>query len=125
MSNTDSISFYQSVKVPSLQTPVQIRIDFPEAQGIAGIKFKASSPSNGPFIGTMSMFGINDDNPSYINVRNSDNWDRLIDRKILTNPWNNENDSWTDWYATNCFTGEQDEYNKPIYNRYKHYVIEF
>ena len=125
MSNTSSDIFYQSVKTPSLQSPVQVRIDYPEAQGISGIKFRASAPSNGPFIGTMSMFGTNDDDPSYLNIRNSDNWDRLIDRKVLTNPWNNENDNWTDWFATNCFTGDDNLAGKPIYHRYKHYVIEF
>ena len=125
MSNTSSDLFYKSVKVPELQSPVQIRIDYPREQGISGIKFKATDPKNGPFIGTMAMFGTNIDNPSYVNVRNSDDWDRLINRKTLTSPWNNENSNWTDWYATNCFQGKADFDGKPIYSKYKHYVIEF
>lgn len=126
MSNTSADIFYQSIKTPSLQSPVQIKIDYQQdQQGIAGIKFKASNPINGPFIGTMSVFGTNVDSPSYINVRNSDDWDRLIDRKTLTNPWNNENGNWTDWFATNNFSGENDSSGNPVYNRYTHYVIEF
>lgn len=125
MSNSSPDVFFKSLRTPSLQGPVQIKIDFTDEKGIAGIKFQASNPINGPFIGTMSMFATNDDNPSYLNIRNSNDWDRLIDRKTLTNPWNNENNNWTDWFSTNSFLGENDNHGQPRYNKYKHFVIEF
>jgi hypothetical protein len=106
MLNTSDAVFYKSLREPSLQNPVQVRIDYPTApQSIAAIKFKAIDPNaaedKNPFIGTLSMFGTNDPNPSYINVRNSDVWDRIIDRKYLTSPYGNTNNNWTDWIATN------------------------
>lgn len=131
MSNTPDGIYYKSLREPTLQNPVQIRIDYPnDPKGIAGIKFKATDPNSSdeknPFIGTLSMFATNEDPvPSYINVRNSDNWDRIIDRKYLSSPYGNVNGNWTDWIATNCFTGETDENGKPIFNQYKHFVIEF
>jgi len=132
MSNTTSDVYYRSLKSPTLQNPVQIRINFPnEARGIAGIKFQAVAPNVGigeksPFIGTIAMFATNADPvPSYSNVRNSNEWVRIIDRKTLTSPWGNTNQNWTDWIATNCFSGELDSNGKPIFTQYKHYVIEF
>ena len=128
MSNKENIP-YRSDATPTLQNPVQIYINFPEEKGLAGIKFRAykpgSSVSDYPFIGTMAMFGANGDvPPSYENVRNSNEWVSIIGRKEFSTPLGNENDSWTDWVATNCFTGKTDNDSKPIFNKYKYYVIE-
>lgn len=118
--------YYQSLWTPSLLQPVQIILSFSEEKGIAGIKFQAVNPEIGKFIGTMSMFGTNiDPIPSLSNVRNSDDWEQVIDRKILMNPYGNENDNWSDWIATNNFLGTTDVSGAAEYNRYKHYVIEF
>lgn len=118
--------YYQSVWEPSLLQPVQIITTFSEEKAIAGIKFQATSLEHGTFIGTVAMFGTNiDPMPSLNNIRNSESWDRLIDRTFLNNPYNNENDNWTDWIPTACFQGKYDSSGRPIYNRYKHYVIEF
>lgn len=125
-SDQPALKYYQSLWTPTLLQPVQIIISYEEAKAITGIKFKAVNPELGKFIGTMSMFGTNiDPIPSLDNIRNSENWDRLIDRIYLDNPYGNENDNWTDWYPTNCFKLTYDVSGKPEYNRYKHYVIEF
>lgn len=119
-------SYYQSLYTPSLSQPVQIIIDFGNIEkAITGIKFKATDPANGPFIGTIAMFGTNIDDASLENIRNSENWDKLINRTYVTTPYGNDNDNWTDWFATNCFKQTTDLSSRPDYNRYKHYVIEF
>lgn len=118
--------YYQSLWTPSLLQPVQIIISFGEQKGLAGIKFQAVNPEIGKFIGTMSMFGTNiDPIPSLNNIRNSDEWERVIDRRVMSNPYGNENNNWTDWIPTNCFLGTSDVSGSAEYNRYKHYVIEF
>lgn len=128
MSNNSN--YYQSLNEPSLESPVQIRIDFQNEQGIAGIKFKATSESvqseSGAFIGTVAMFGTNEEVPfpGYYNVRNNENWECIIPRTYLTNPLYTNN-RWTNWIATNCFTGNYANNGEPVFNRYKHYVIEF
>lgn len=118
--------YYQSLWTPSLLQPVQIIMSFSEAKGLAGIKFQATNPEIGKYIGTMAMFGTNiDPIPSLSNIRNSDEWEIVIDRKILMNPFGNENDNWSDWIPTNSFLQTSDVSGIAEYNRYKHYVIEF
>lgn len=126
-SDSSTSTFYQSLWQPSLLQPVQIILNYGDIQkGIAGIKFQASALANGPFPGTVAMFGTNiEPMPSLDNVRNSENWDRLIDRTYLTNPHGNNNDSWTDWIATNSFKGKTGDDGLPDWNRYKYFVIEF
>ena len=126
-SDQSDLKYYQSLWTPTLLSPVQIIFKFKDLErAITGIKFKATDPNNGPFIGTMSMFGTNiDPMPSLDNVRNSENWERVIDRVYLTTPYGNTNDNWTDWFPTNCFKGTSDISGKPEYNKYKYYVLEF
>jgi len=125
--------FYQSLRAPGLNAPRQIRLNYGDIaklgqKGIAAIKFKATSTSNGPFIGTVAMFGWNGSAgliPTYENVRNSENWDCIINRTYLTNPINDAEDGWTDWISTNCFNGENDMSGNPIFTQYPYFVIEF
>lgn len=126
-SDQEPNKYYQSLWEPTLLQPVQIIITYPdEPKGIAGIKFQAADPQFGKFIGTVAMFGTNiDPMPSLDNIRNSEDWEVLINRTYVIDPWNNENDNWTDWFATNTFTGEKDLSGLPVFNKYKHYVIEF
>lgn len=125
-SDQDPDLYYQSLYEPSLLQPVQIIISYSEAKGLAGIKFQATNPERGCFIGTVAMFGTNiDPIPSLDNIRNSEDWEKIINRTFLNTPWGNENDNWTDWIPTNNFLGTQDQSGNPEYNRYKHYVIEF
>ena len=60
----------------------------------------------------------------YVNIRNSNNWDKIITRTKLENPVNNgDNNQWTEWLATNTFTGQTED-GEPKFNAYKYYVIE-
>ena len=141
-SDKSSSLYYKSIDEPTLQNPVQIRLSYQEDRAIAGIKFKATDPHSDqegcPFIGTLAMFGTElskeDDRFSYVNVRNSDNWDCIINRKELTSPWSDGNDSkWTDWIATSSFSEKDangniiyvDSKGNPIFKHYKNFVIEF
>ena len=137
-------SYYQSLWEPTLNNPIQIRLNYGptnarEAQDgidlgkrrISAIRFKAADPSIGPFIGTVAMFGYKGEatlstSIDYSNIRNSEEWDCIIERTYLTNPYYNGT-QWTDWIATNLFTGENDTQNKPVFRNdgYKYYVIEF
>lgn len=119
--------YYQSLWTPTLLQPVQIILNYSSVQkAIAGIKFQAVNDTYGPFAGTMAMFGTNiDPMPSLENIRNSEDWACVINRTVMTSPFGNLNDSWTNWYPTNCFTGEMTANNLPIYNKYRYYVIEF
>lgn len=137
------IAYYKSAFEPSLQYPVQIRFTYPEEKAIAGVKFQAINPhadaEGCPFIGTIAMFGTNlettDEDFSYDNIRNSEKWDCIIERKELTSPWteSGDDDHWTDWIATNCFGIKDVNGNKiyidkdgnPIFKKYKNLVIEF
>lgn len=137
-------SYYQSLWEPTLNSPIQIRLNYGptnarEAQDgidlgkrrISAIRFKAADPSIGPFIGTVAMFGYKGEatlstSIDYSNIRNSEEWDCIIERTYLTNPYYNGT-QWTDWIATNLFTGDNDTQNKPVFRNdgYKYYVIEF
>lgn len=136
MSNKENILYYQSLYTPTLQNPVQIIVSYiyPNTTGaddfynqpISAIKFRSSSELEGSFPGTFAVFGTTEyPMPSLENIRNSTHWDKLIKRTELANPAGNINDGWTDWYPTNCFTGEYNSRGEPIYNGYKFYVIEF
>ena len=126
-SDKSSTVFYRSLFTPSLQKPVQIILSYPDvSKGIAAFKFKACEPSVGPLFETIAVYGTNiDPMPSLNNIRNSENWVHIIDRKVIDNPYNNNNQNWTDWIPTNCFQHKKGEDNLPLYNRYKYYVIEF
>lgn len=128
--NTDENTYYQSIHEPTLLSPCQIIFNFSNtgARAISGIKFRATDLTKGAYPGTLAMFATNDDNAFLAreNLRNSNVWDCIIERTSLDNPYNpTVNDSWSNWFATNCFTGTEDANGKPIYNRYKYYVIEF
>ena len=127
-----SNTYYRSTIKPSLTRPLQIRIDFVSNVGreLAAIKFQAVNPESAgtndriPFLGTIAVYGSNEQNtPSYTNVRNSNKWTQLLERKVLTNPWGNNNSNWTDWIPLNTFTHDHSN-GKPIFDSYKHYVIE-
>lgn len=120
-------AFYESLYTPTLLNPVQIILTYEDTvKSIVGIKFKATNPANGPFPGTVAMFGTNEyPMPSLENIRNSKDWDCLINRTYLSTPWNNNNDNWTDWIPTNCFKQTMDLSGKPEFEKYKYYVIEF
>lgn len=120
-SNISSDAYYQSVKTPSLLQPVQIIIDysdFTEGKAIAGVKFQATPSLK--FIGTFSMYGTPYDSGtvSFDNIRNSEDWTRIIDRVYVERP-GPETNYWTNWYATNCLT-QLDGITK-----YRTFVIEF
>ena len=128
--------YYKSLHEPTLQEPVQIRLNYQNKnQAVAGIKFQAVNPNADaegcPFIGTVAMFGTTlettNDNFSYYNIRNSDYWDCIINRKELTSPWteSDADDHWTDWISTNSFTGTIDVNGNPVFKEYKNFVIEF
>ena len=92
---------------------------------ITGIKFKATN--KGAFIGSIAMFGTNDQDAYQTqrsNIRNSNRWDVVIPRTTLKNPLGNDNGNWTDWIATNLFNGETYA-NEPVFKqKYLYYVIE-
>ena len=118
-SNISSDSYYQSLYTPSLLQPVQIIINYSDlldGKGIAGVKFQAT-PSQ-KFIGTFAMYGSKLSDPSYENIRNSENWTRIIDRVYVERP-GPETDYWTNWYPTNCLTEDN------ILEKYHVFVIEF
>lgn len=126
-SDTDEALFYQSEKQPTLLKPTQIIFTFTEgAKTIAGVKFRAADPDEGPFPTTMCIFGTNiEPMPSLYNIRNSKDWVKLTERENLVNPYNNINDDWTEWYPTNTFLGTRDDEDNPEFDSYKYYVIEF
>ena len=112
-SNVPSGLYYQSLYTPSLLQPVQIIINYSDlidGKGVAGVKFQ-STPSQ-KFIGTFAMYGTKLSNPSYDNVRNNEDWTRIIDRTNVERP-SPQTDYWTTWYPTNCLkeNGEVDKYH--------------
>lgn len=122
-SNIASDSYYQSTKTPSLLQPIQIIIDYEsinELKGIVGVKFQATPSLK--FIGTFAMYALKPDynvkDTSFENIRNSDDWVRIIDKVYVERP-GPETNYWTNWYATNCLT----ELNG--IQKYRTFVIEF
>jgi len=118
-SNISSDSYYQSLYTPSLLQPVQIILDYREmlnGESIAGVKFQATSSKK--FIGTFAMYGSKLSNPSFSNIRNNNNWTRLIDMTYVERP-GAETDYWTNWYPTNCLKTNDD------IEKYHIFVIEF
>ena len=130
-SDKANTEYYQSLYEPSLLQPVQILLDYGDVpQAIGAVKFKAADLTYGSFPSTFAMFAtnkVNENNemPPTDNIRNSDVWDKIIERKVLTNPLKNTNNAWTDWIATNCFNGKDNNEGNPDWNRYRFYVIEF
>lgn len=135
-SDANDNQYYQSLYSPSLLNPVQIIIHYgfdhaleyigKETEAIVGIKFKAAPGNVGTFIGTVAVFGSNDIEPSFDNIRNNENWTKLLNRTTLTNPYGNNNDNWTEWLPLN--TMKRNEYapdGKPSFDTYRYYVIEF
>lgn len=118
-SNVSSESFYQSLYSPTLLQPVQIILNYTDVldgKGIAGIKFQATSSH--PFFGTFAMYGTELSNPSYDNIRNSENWTRLIDNTHVERP-GEETDFWTQWYPTSALKEDG------TLAKYHVFVIEF
>lgn len=130
-SNERDSFYYQSLYEPTLLQPVQIIIDYGSVpQAIAAVKFKAANLSDGAFPSTFAMFATNnvnenDEMPTPENIRNSEIWDKIIERKNLTNPIKNTNNSWTDWIATNSFEGKDDDEGNPSWKKYRFFVLEF
>lgn len=135
-SDTNDTKYYQSLKSPSLLQPVQIILDYSfddseeildkQSEAITAIKFKAAPANVGTFIGTFAMFGTNvSPMPSRDNVRNNEEWTVLINRTTLNNPRGNLNGDWTDWIPLSTFTQTMDNNHKPVFNKYKYYIIEF
>ena len=129
-SDMSYLKYYQSLKEPTLLQPVQIIFDFSTFSNrnisIAGVKFRAENPSEGPYPSTMCIFGTNvTPMPSLSNIRNSKDWVKLSEREDLVSPYNNTNDNWSDWYPTNCFRGTMDSEGNPEFDSYRYYVIEF
>lgn len=130
-SNVSNDYWYMSTHTPSLQKPVQIIIDYSdlvgetttalEGKGVAGIKFQAN-PSR-KFIGSFAMYGSNVPEPSFDNIRNSEEWDRIIDMTFVERP-SSEANHWTDWYPTNCLKYNEST-NQYDIERYYRFVIEF
>lgn len=121
-SNVSSEHYYQSSKTPSLLQPVQIIIDYSDhaaGKGIVGVKFQATPSER--FIGTFAMYATHEAEPSYENIRNSEQWTRIIDKTYVEKP-SSEMNYWTNWYPTNCLNGNSSE--NPVTN-YKIFVIEF
>ena len=131
-SNVSSDFWYMSTRTPSLQNPIQIVIDYSdligeennivlEGKGVVGVKFQATTAHK--FIGSFAMYGSKILNPSYENIRNSDDWDRIIDMTFVERP-SSESNNWTNWYPTNCL-----KYNKQTktydIEKYYRFVIEF
>lgn len=126
-SNTTNSVWYQSIRTPSLLQPVQIIIDYrdsPDGEGLAGVKFQATSSHK--FFGTFALYGTNSPNPSFDNIRNSEQWKRLIDKIDVERP-SPQKDYWTNWYPTNCLTHTIDENGetKVTLEKYHLFVIEF
>lgn len=121
-SNVSSEHYYQSSRTPSLLQPVQIIIDYSDhaaGKGIVGVKFQATPSER--FIGTFAMYATPEANPSYENIRNSEQWTRIIDKTYVEKP-SSEMNYWTNWYPTNCLNGNSNE--NPV-DKYKIFVIEF
>lgn len=126
-SNTTNEIWYQSLHTPSLLQPVQIIIDYrdsPDGEGLAGVKFQATSSHK--FFGTFALYGTNSSNPSFDNIRNSEQWTRLIDLTTVERP-GPQKDYWTNWYPTNCLTHitTEDNEKQVTLEKYRLFVIEF
>lgn len=111
--------YYQSTKEPTLLAPVQIRFDFSKlnsGKSITGIKLKTPNAAvdYSSFVGTFAIYGTNVE-PDYVNVRNSKDWVRVLDRTVVNDPGLNE---WTDWFATNVLDNEKKCAS------YRYYVME-
>lgn len=134
-SDASNEQYYQSLYSPSLLNPVQIIIDYgfddseeyigKTTEGIAAIKFKAAPSNLGTFIGTVAVFGTEDADPSFENIRNNENWTKLLNRTTLNNPYNNNNENWTDWLPLDTVDEEYEADGKPHFKKYRYYVIEF
>ena len=134
-SDASNEQYYQSLYSPSLLNPVQIIVDYgfddseeyieKTSEGIAAIKFKAAPSNLGTFIGTVAVFGTEDADPSFENIRNNENWTKLLNRTTLNNPYNNNNENWTDWLPLNTVEEEYEADGKPHFKKYRYYVIEF
>ena len=134
-SDASNEQYYQSLYSPSLLNPVQIIIDYgfddseeyigKTTEGIAAIKFKAAPSNLGTFIGTVAVFGTEDADPSFENIRNNENWTKLLNRTTLNNPYNNNNENWTDWLPLDTIDEEYEADGKPHFKKYRYYVIEF
>lgn len=125
MSSKPDADFYQSLKKPSLLNPVQILLDYTNVggKGIAGIKFKsAKASSSAPFIGKFAMYGTLEENIDekfgYENIRNNNKWTRIIDVTEISDPYAEEDITWTDWIPTNCMINSEE------FMRYKKFMIE-
>lgn len=124
-SDAATYEYYQSVRAPSLLKPIQVIAEYDEPTAVAGIKFKAADSSAGTFIGSIAVYGTNiSPMPSLGNVRNSKDWECLVNRTVLNRP-TTITDNWTDWLPTNIFNGTKDTNGDPEFKAYQYYVIEF
>ena len=127
----DDSYFRTDDKEVSLLNPLQIFIDYRDDNGnaiqkaIAGVKFRAAVESAGYFPATFAMFGTNVEGATEDNIRNSNEWDKLIERKELIRPKASHNNQWTDWIPTTTFNLKQDNEGNPDFNKYSRYVLEF
>lgn len=124
MSDEDEAKYFQSNYEPTLLKPVQIKFNFLEANGksIAAIKFKSSPANDSPFMGSFALFGTNVPDASYENVRNSNKWERIIDKTEVNNPYVEKGRDWTDWYPTNVYTKNSN--GSYEFTSYSKYVLE-
>lgn len=121
MSDEDEAKYFQSNYEPTLLKPVQIKFNFLEANGksIAAIKFKSSPANDSPFMGSFALFGTNVPDASYENVRNSNKWERIIDKTEVNNPYVEKGSDWTDWYPTNVYAKNSNgDYEFTSYSKY-------
>jgi len=92
---------------PSLITfdnPFQIKLDFQKKISITGFAFKSPSTSENyrKFMHQFAIYGTNEDNASYDNVKNNTKWQKLtgmhiFDTDIALN-------SFSDWVTTNVYS---------------------
>lgn len=140
-SDKSSNVYFKSLYAPTLLHPVQIILSFPEPKSIAGVKFKATPQLTGSFLGKLAIYATTEEQlpkDSIDNIKNNTksydknnkrwigngDWIKVSDKIELSNPYGNGNGNWTDWVSTKCFTGEVNLTGEPIYDEYRHYVIE-
>ena len=113
------------------EEPLQIAIVFPRGttQSIAGFMFQSPELESQLkyYMGKFCVFGTQNPDARYSNVRTDSNWVPLMDMHEME--FGEETNQWSDWYTTNLYQPEKlgeindgwQSYNKYLIEIYSHY----
>lgn len=87
----------------TFDNPFQIKLDFQKKLSITGFAFKAPSSTENyrKFMHQFAIYGTNEDNASYDNVKNNTKWKKLTGMHIFDTDI--PLDSFSDWVTTNVY----------------------